>query len=70
MVVAKHAAAACKGVFLESTRLIMLTQIVQVDGEVVRGTQGVRMVVAEQTAVAGESVLVESARLIMLTQFG
>jgi hypothetical protein len=66
VVLAEELPTAGEGVLAAS--LLVLTQLVQVIGEVMGREQGMWVVVAEDLPAAGEGVLVEAASLLVLTQ--
>ena len=68
VVVAEHAAAAGQGVFVQLAGRLILAQVPQVGGEVVRKGQGVALVVAEHAALAGQGVFVQLAGRLILAQ--
>ena len=55
-------------VLFDLVSLLMLTQRVQVEGEVTGGLQSVGVVFAQHPAATGQGVFVESAGLLVLTQ--
>jgi hypothetical protein len=68
VVLAEELPTAGEGVLVEAASLLILTQLVQVIGEVMGREQGMWVVVAEDLPAAGEGVLVEAASLLILTQ--
>jgi hypothetical protein len=55
----QHPAAACERIFVELSCRVVVAELVQVVGEVVRGAQRVRVVVPLEASSPGEGVLVQ-----------
>jgi hypothetical protein len=66
VVVAEDAAAALECLLVELAGPLVLAQLAEIGGEVVRGGEGVRVVGTEDPAAALEGVLVELAGLLVL----
>lgn len=66
MIIAQDPAASRESVFIKVAGLLVLTQGMQIGGQILSTTQGRRVVIAQHSSPSGQGVVIQQARLLGL----